>query len=429
MTTELFSTGFIGKGIPKELLQPDEDDSSLPSLYLFGEEAREFREILADLRHNRTTEYLKDKELEAHLWFLCCDVFLNTLVYSESGKLKARVKGFFQDLCLPLQEYQVFIAILHFDIQEPSLHVWDFTITKFTHEGLLEIIAKFPENFQDHFVQDFTKHPVMILREQGNNKTLIVERAREKARFNLKVLQTYFSKSLGVNDQQVLFDISEGTLLKNINNPNDIGARWIKKRVPYGLTYTAHLEEYTSLSNSHFMAIQSAPPKIRSAVERAVYWIGTAIEESEYDQKIIALCTAIEAFLTTRDDKQKGETLTYRMILLTTFFSEGFPDPFKFLWLYELRSMVIHGSDVSVCTYHDYVNMLWTVRETLNYFVQFVTQEHCKSIAEVAKQLEHSSKVSQLLEWLEQQAQYDKAGYYQAIRDALAQVVSKNGGD
>ncbi len=419
MTPESFSKGFIGKGIPGELLEPEDDDSSLLSLYLFGEDAQEFRQILTELRNDRTTEYLKDKELEARLWFLCCDILLNKPIYNEGGKLKARVQTFFQELCLPLQEYEVLIAILHFDIQKPPLHVWDFTITKFTREELLKIVAKFPEEFKEHIVQDFTEQPVMIFREHGNNKKLIVDRAREKARFNLKVLQTYFSASLSIHDQQILFDISEGTLLKNINNPGDIGARWIKNRVPYGLTYTPHLEDYISLSNSHFTAIQSVSQKIKFAIERAIYWIGTAIEEPEYDQKIIALCTAIEAFLTTKDDKQKGETLTYRMILLSTFFSEGFPDPFKFLWLYESRSMVVHGSHVSVCTYHDYANLLWTVRETLKYFIQFVTQEKCKNVAEVAKLLEHSPKVPQLLEWLEQRAHYDKVGYHQSIRAAL----------
>ena len=40
MTPELFSTDYIGKSIPRELLKPEEvDESSLPLLFLFGEAA------------------------------------------------------------------------------------------------------------------------------------------------------------------------------------------------------------------------------------------------------------------------------------------------------------------------------------------------------------------------------------------------------
>ena len=95
-------------------------------------------------------------------------------------------------------------------------------------------------------------------------------------------------------------------------------------------------------------------PQIKTIVDRTIYWIGKAIEETEYDQKIIALCTAMEVLLTTRSDRRKGEAIAYRMILINLSLEKKFSNPFQILRIYELRSKIIHGSSLLTTTESEY---------------------------------------------------------------------------
>jgi hypothetical protein len=116
------------------------------------------------------------------------------------------------------------------------------------------------------------------------------------------------------------------------------------------------------------------PDPIRTQVLRALHWIGTSITRASYDDKVIDLCTALETLLTTRSDEKKGEKIAIRSVLLPSALGHGFFDPFVLYGLYELRSIVIHGSSLRVCTRAHYERLLGQTGVLLHEYVKLVSK-------------------------------------------------------
>ena len=104
------------------------------------------------------------------------------------------------------------------------------------------------------------------------------------------------------------------------------------------------------------------------------------MRDRDYDDKIIALCAAMESLLTVRSDKMKGETLAYRLVLLNSFLERPFLNPFKLLWIYELRSKVIHGSSLNEATKAEYGTLRRVTRDTISNFISVAEAQNVKSV-------------------------------------------------
>jgi len=135
----------------------------------------------------------------------------------------------------------------------------------------------------------------------------------------------------------------------------------------------------------------------------AIMWIGRAINEQDPNIKIIYLSTALEAVLTTPSDERKGETLAYRMLLLNIHVDKPFVHPAKVLWIYELRSKIIHGSKLAIASKDEYYTMKRVVVGTILNSLEVIRREGIKTHTQFIETLETYKDMQKVLEWLEKQ--------------------------
>lgn len=77
--------------------------------------------------------------------------------------------------------------------------------------------------------------------------------------------------------------------------------------------------------------------------------------------------------------------------------------PQRVLRVYELRSTIVHGSDIGIATEKDYWLMLDYTQATLQNFIQVVAEHKLTKPTKIFAKLLQSRHVSPLLEWLDQE--------------------------
>jgi hypothetical protein len=150
------------------------------------------------------------------------------------------------------------------------------------------------------------------------------------------------------------------------------------------------------------------------------------MREEDYDDKIIALCSAMESLLTVRSDKMKGETLAYRLVLLNGFLEKPFLNPFKLLWIYQLRSKVIHGSSLNEATRAEYNTLRRVTRETISNVISVAKQQNMKSIPELVTLLETSDKVDLAKNWFKDYDSPDTKSIKSTFEEAINKYARPN---
>lgn len=411
-------SGFMSGVIPEELLTPELKQLGHTSMELSGKERDQFYLVFNNLREDRETEYLSDKELKDRLWFLLCEVVINRSDYKDGSKLKKKIEEFLSELCKPVVEHEVMFKVLNFDVGSKQLNFWDCLITKYDRQALIDWGFN-PSKRHIRDISDFENQTQIIVKERGNNIGFIIKRAREKAKRRLKALQVYLSERRYLYDEQLLFDLAEDAAIRKLNTANAVLTSWTRRRAAWGLEYYDSFERYVTDANRQLGLIESFNPKIRAIIERAIFWIGKAIEEAEPDLKVIALCIAMETILTTRSDKRKGEAIAYRMVLLEAHYEDKIGHPGEVLWVYKLRSSVVHGSSIEEATRFEYYTMREAARQTLKNFINYVSQQGIKTQAAFIKALETSSHAKTLADWLGKFNDEESVEIRQALLSAL----------
>lgn len=151
------------------------------------------------------------------------------------------------------------------------------------------------------------------------------------------------------------------------------------------------------------MHAEELSPSLQRRFTIALTWIGRAIDDPDPDVKIVHLSTALESMLTTIADEKKGETLAYRMLLLNALLDESFIHPAKILWIYELRSKIVHGNMLAIASESEYITMKRCVTETLIHSLEVIQKRKAKTHADFIKILESGKHTKDVLHWLEKQ--------------------------
>ena len=141
---------------------------------------------------------------------------------------------------------------------------------------------------------------------------------------------------------------------------------------------------------------------ICDALLRSIEWIGTSITRESYDHKVIDLCTALEAILTTQKDGQKSNPIALRAMLLSMALGDGFLHPSKLRPLYRLRNEVVHGSALGVCTESDYSELRKRAKDVVLGIIKLNSMRGpitCPS--DLTKMLESPKRLKKAIGWLE----------------------------
>jgi hypothetical protein len=367
---------------------------------LYDEYYRDYYEIFKTLRDELSLEYLKDNELKNALWHFTCEIIAGYSDYRNTDRLKEKINEFSSSMLRPLEEYEVLIPILYLDVKAVEIKIGDVTIKKFDELALQDW------GIQSDVFRETANKTMAIILEKGNNPKLICDRARRKADFIIRILQVSLSTDLYIHDNNLLFKQDEYMFYRKKDTPSSVRRQWHNRYEFPPLVIDERLEK--SINNflcniSDILEEEKYPPELRERFERALMWIGRSIEEEDPDIKIINLSTALETILTNKSDGKKGETLAYRMLLLNAHVKRPFIDPAKVLWIYELRSNIIHGSQIEIASDHEYSTMKFVAIETLRYSLELIHKLGLKDHNNFIKAIKSYNESKTILDWLKEQ--------------------------
>jgi len=278
---------------------------------------------------------------------------------------------------------------------------WDCLIATYSREQLnewgLDAQEKHPVG-----VDTFEEQTVIVVSGVGTNVQEVIKRARVDATRRLRILQNYLKEEF-IHDKQLFFQLSREYAVKKVTT-GKVGWGLDYKNSPIEYDYSDSLVERVGVANEDFGRMKKFPLNIQQLIERTLHWVGLSISELDHDIKISYLCTALETLLTTKDDGLKGGRIAYRGYLLgQEVASEDYYMPQRVLRVYELRSTIVHGSDIGIATEKDYWLMLDYTQATLQNFIQFVAEHKLTKPTKIFAKLLQSRHVSPLLEWLDQE--------------------------
>lgn len=390
-----YMSGWIPEQIAAETLKEKGLEISGREIYLYNKSYFE-------LRDDKQTEYLEDRELNKRLSELVLDSIENKDEFKNQSELNNEIKGFLDEIIKSVEQYEILFRIQNLDAKLEEITFWDCKIAKYDKQALVEWGFR-KEDYSFLIMKYFENQNVIVVKEEGNKVTEIVKRARIKANRRLRALQSYLKEGY-IHDFQLLFEVSKEYAVRKENTANIITMGFDNKNSPVKYDYTNFLIENSGKANTDYTLIKNFPPPVQDLLERTLYWIGLSISEIEMDLKIAFLCTALETLLTTKDDKRKGEKIAYRGYLLGIEINPAgfYFQPQKVLQVYELRSTIVHGSRFGITTDKDYRTMLKFAQQTFSNFINFANKHNLNKQSKIYKKLLQSEHLIPLMTWLDE---------------------------
>lgn len=277
-------SGIMTGHIPERLRTKEIRDSKILSIMLSSTERDKFDETLNALRQERATEYLSDKELKDKLWYFVCEVFLGRENYKKQTEVGAKVDAFLSELMKPAGEYEVLFRILNFDAGTQPLELWGCKVKRYSGKELKDWGLS-TTLFHRRTLVELKNQTLIAIKESGNNPTLVLERAKNQAQNRLTALRVYLSEREFVPDEQLLFELGDHAAVKNVQKSKVVLQSWNRGRKPIRLSYNEYYDDSLKEANRQHELSAKLAPKLRSRVDRAIYWIGRSIVEQEPDLK------------------------------------------------------------------------------------------------------------------------------------------------
>jgi len=405
-------------------VKPDDIIEGGRFVRIYGHYHQLYNEAFEALRSESSLEYMINRDLDEELWHLVCEIILKKSSFLSFQEVIERVKHFTRDIDKPIDEYEVLIPILNLNLQNNIIQLGDHYIKNFDAKSLNEWGLNKGKT-RKKIYERFLNRSCLVIREKGNNRNLICNRAREKAYFLIKLLQVSFANSIKIHSYQLLYEIDKGVLCKLVKKPKDISYDWKRSIFKIPLNFDEVVDEDILAFIKKIISVIEAGNinlKFKKSFYNSIIWIGRALEEEDLDIKIIYLSTALESILTTKNDEKKGETIAYRMLLLNYFVNTPFFHPASVLQAYIIRSNVIHGNKLSIATNKDYSNMKFVAIETLDNALSVIIKYEVKNISEFIEIIENQkNNVDQILNWLQESG--DK--YSIQIRECMIRKLNK----
>ena len=362
-------SGFIDRDLPERLRQSSPDEAT--GLIITGDSYRAFRQALSSLESEDELEHLEPKDIDASLWDLCCELFLDREKYKTEQARRKRVSAYLHEVSKAHSDYEVIIAL------ENAILESSFTVDGVTFERLTQESAKEWQRFSGDISSDLIDQPMALVTVRAGHVDRAVARAQTRVDEALDILRLGFRASImiRVRDNELMIRQGEKQLVRahgigrwqkwSFNNrPNP--TRLVENRLRLTLRYLQPLE--------HLLASQELSSKMKERIRLALHWLGTAAARRNHDEKVIDLCTAYESLLCEKSDGRKGELITLRSMLLQSAATGGFTDTFPLLRLYELRSSLVHGSAIGICGDAHYRFLVGDLLRLLEVEVKFLSE-------------------------------------------------------
>jgi hypothetical protein len=398
------------------------DRSQGDFLIITDEKYDQYYKCLDSLSGEPTLECMSRDEIDTELWHLVCDAYANYDKLNNATAIKQKAALFESSLLSiskPIKQYEVLIPIRGLQLKSNAFLMGDVKFVQMGDQMAKEWDLKKGENvWQDQLYDAIFGQSVAIIPERGNDPGRATKRARAKLLIVLNLLRTALLVdhdpriiSFRIHDVQMLFELGEFTALRVIDE-SKVLASWTLGFRSMDLILEGEIEtqvaKSSELLNDLAKAIGETGKGVQVRFIRAMEWIGSSVVRENIDDKIVDLCTALEAFLATKANPMKGEIIVLRMMLLSELLGRPFWAPSKVLGLYEKRSDIVHGSDKGVCTDTEYIVLRTITVQVLQDALTYVKANNITKYSDFLKSLhKDSSLVDKTVKWWEHHPKYD----------------------
>ena len=216
--------------------------------------------------------------------------------------------------------------------------------------------------------ENAVRHPVGIVEVDGiSDVDKSIEYARDEFDHTLNILRVCIGSfgSSRIHDEQLLQRRNGLIAIRPIGiQAGPIKVALDRKFAPIDLDLSGDLANSTNefIGNLTPLYDGTIQDSLRDALLRSMEWIGMSITREDYDDKVVTLLTALEVALTDKNDRRKGETIAFRVMLLSLTSNNGYfvPSSDAVYRLYRLRNDILHDADRGKCGEEDY-RTLWRI--------------------------------------------------------------------
>ena len=387
---------------------PTDEVGDTSGFFLIGKTARLYIEAFQCLENDPSVEHLTPTSLKKALDALVTDLEENQEQMKTGGALRQRVKNLVSELTQPLMKYEVAFNVEGVKFDTEKLTIGNVVFRGFTPDLAEDWgFATATGMFRDK-LDKFIGQPAGIVTVDAGSPEKAAERGQGDFDRALNTLRVCIGSGTraAILEEQLLQRRGGLRAIRQIKPEPKIvstGGGRIFRHIDLELSGTLAESTRESIGRLDDLYDGTIQGKLRDALSRSLEWIGTSITREHYDDKVVDLCTALEAVLSTIDDGQKGEAIALRLMLLAIALDITFPHPSAISNLYDLRSQVVHGAALGVCGEKDYLTLKLLAKETVLNILTFVnnTQEPISRPSSLIKLLESPERMEEAVNWLE----------------------------
>ena len=386
------------------------EDDEVGWVFLEGKAGQLYITALDSIESDPAFGNLARADLEAELDDLARDLAVNQERAKTSEELHKRITSFLCRLARPLEKYEVAFNVEGVEFGSVPLTIGDVTFQECSTELAKDLGIKETPGESWGFFDKLVGQSVGIVTVNAGSDRKAEELAAGVFDRALNILRVCIvsSNPFAISDNQLLQRRGEYHALRKVKQQTRLvssGAAIGFLPIDLGLTgkSTALTKDFIEQLDPLYDG--TVQVKLRDALLRSLEWIGVSITRENYDHKIVDLCTALEAVLTTVSDGKKGEAVAFRMMLLSMAIEAPFPYPRDVYRLYELRSRVVHGAALGVCGESDYIYLRRIAEKAVLDTITFIggIQEEVNQPSQLIKLLESCERmekaINKLGEW------------------------------
>lgn len=408
--------GFVHRKIPRDLKADQRENEGIS---IRGEALYLYDQIFQTIRDDIRSEHRTGREIDDTLWWYTCDAFFNSSKYKRGNQQKQMIQQLMDDVFSPLYQYEILFGLENVKTIRGEIQFGGARIFQIDNNWLGQWLnldkVKYKDKELHEFCQNFADRTGFLLTEKGAAPGPAANRARNNGTSLLEALRSSLSFHRYWDDEKLLFHLSDSYICKQLDIVTITGI-WSRQWQAIPASFASEMEGLDFLDEYRIILEDTGiKKKIKDAFERAISWISDAVITENFDHKVIFLCSALESVLCTQDDRWKGESLAYRMMILAVEAGNGFISPEHALRIYNTRSSLTHGSKVDVAVKSDYFTLKHIAHNVLRESINLITKQRIGSIAELTRYLDDSEAFQTTADWLDEHAK-DSTGAKRILR-------------
>jgi hypothetical protein len=246
------------------------------------------------------------------------------------------------ELLLPEQEWLMVSPINGLSLESEQISISDHVIKKFSFGDITKYTHKLDQVDRKILNRYFRGKVCVLVSVMATDSKQAIEKGDRKINHILHIIRGYFGS-------RIFCMLTTPSEFIAVNKETG------KKRTL--IRNTTREQCYVDLENEEKFLMQISdlsvllngrmPEKITNDILRALRWLGSAVQDKELEDKLVKCIFALETlFVPEKGERDKGETLAFRVALLELRVRDYYNNPDSLHYLYGIRSLAVHGADI-----------------------------------------------------------------------------------